>query len=160
MPNRNDRRPGWRGFLPRPFQQVGRRGAILLIFGGLWVVLGVSVLDEPESSLLHEVLSPQIRSTMWVSTGLVAALHAFRPPGISDAIGFAALYVMPALRVLSYSLAWGASVMPGLGPGDPDAWRLLAVYSAILGAVVVMSGWAEEAPIPIPIPEKVEGTDE
>ena len=40
MPDRDIRPPGWHGMVPRPPRQIGRRGAMLLSLGAIWIVLG------------------------------------------------------------------------------------------------------------------------
>ncbi len=160
MPDRDVRREGWKRFLPRSARQVGRRGAILMVFGFLWIVVGAGVFGSEGlgEGLLHEIVPSEIRGTLWVVTGLIAIGHAFRPPGMSDAVGFAALYITPAIRVLSYGLAWVGSWFPGMGQGYPQAWRFLAVYAAMLAAVVITSGWPE--PTQAPRPERDDDGDD
>ena len=152
MPDRTVPREGWRRYLPRSAHQVGRRGAILLTLGFMWVVIGLGVYDSAgvDRDLLHEYIPSQVRALLWIVTGLLAIVHSFRPPGMSDALGFAALYLTPAMRVVSYALAWVDSLVPGMGDGYPQAWRFLAIYSSMLAAVIITSGWPEPISAPRP----------
>lgn len=146
MPDRDIRRPGrLRRWLPRAPRQVGRRGAILTAYGLIWIVLGLGVATGSGTSfgLLHEVIPAQLRGLAWVITGAVAIVFAWRPPGFHDAPGFVALYIMPAVRVLSYGLAWIDHLLPIGSPGYEQGWRFAATYAAMLAAVYICSGWPD-----------------
>ena len=159
MPDREIRRPGWRGYLPRRVGQIGRRGAMLLVFGVLWMVVGVGVLDSSgvHAELLHERLPSWVRGGVWVVTGALAVFYAFRPPGLSDRVGFASLYIMPAVRVLSYTMAWIDYFIPIGGDGYASGWRFAAVYAVMLAAVMITAGWPE--PTRTPRPSDFDGED-
>lgn len=152
MPDRDVRKPGWHAYQPRKPRQIGRRGAVLLILGLIWIILGLGVLDSGGISdeLLHERLSPTLRGAAWIVTGLVAIGYAFRPTGLGDQVGFAALYLMPAVRVASYTTAWVDSLIPVGGPGYESGWRFAAIHAAIVTAVAITAGWPEPPRTPRP----------
>lgn len=145
MPDRDVRRPGWRSLLPRTPRYLGRRGGMLLTLGTCWIIIGLGIIDSPagDINLLHTRLPVTVRVALWIGTGAVAILYAWRPPGMHDAPGYAALYLMPAWRVLSYTLAWIDSLAPLGGDGLADGWRFAAAYAAMLSAVIVSAGWPE-----------------
>lgn len=146
MPTRDTPRPGWRRLLPRGPRQIGRRGAVLLTYGILWIVVGLGVYGSAGigQGLLHELIPSQVRGALWVGTGLLAVVYAWRPRGMSDALGFAALYLAPAIRVLSYGVATILAALPGHHPGAYDnAWRFLVIYAAMVAGVAITSGWKE-----------------
>lgn len=153
MPDRDIRRPGWKKYLPRTTRQIGRRGVMLLTFGVLWTVIGAGALSSSGSispSLIHEYLPAWLRASLWIACGLLAIAYAFRPPGLSDRVGFAALYIMPAVRVLSYTLAWIDYLVPIGGEGYELGWRFAAIYASMLATVVITSGWPEPVRTPRP----------
>lgn len=146
MPDRDTRKPGWAGIAPRRPRQLGYRGSMLLALGVCWVILGVGVLDSTSSinpSLLHERIPHEVRGWAWIITGLVAIAYAWRPTGIHDAPGYLALYLMPAIRVVSYGLAWLDHLLPIGGTGYALGWRFAAIYLAMLAAVIISAGHPE-----------------
>lgn len=146
MPDRDTPRPGWRRLLPRSPRQTGRRGAVLLTYGILWVVIGLGVYDSAGigQGLLHEMIPSQVRGALWITTGLLAIAYAWRPRGMNDALGFAALYLAPTVRVLSYGVATVLAALPGEHPGAYDnAWRFLVIYAAMVAGIAITSGWKE-----------------
>lgn len=147
MPHRDTRRPGWRGYLPRSPRYLGRRGAMLLVFGVLWIIMGAGTTQtplDPDSPLVHERFPEGLRGSLWLATGALAIFYAWRPPGLRDAVGFVALYAMPATRVLSFGWAYLDHLIPWIGgPGQDDAWRGAVVYAAMIAAVVITAGWPE-----------------
>ena len=133
---------------------------MLLVFGVLWAITGVGALDHSSDGgpiFVHEYLPGWLRGTAWIACGVLAVGYAFRPPGHSDRVGFAALYIMPAIRVLSYTLAWIDYLVPVGGPGYELGWRAATIYAAMLAAVVITSGWPE--PIRTPRPSDFEEED-
>ena len=148
MPDRDIRPPGWHGMLPRPPRQIGRRGAMLLSLGAIWIVLGLGVLDSTSTTVVapHEALPQTWRGAAWIITGTIAVAYAIRPKGLPDHHGFAALAAMPIVRVVSYTLAWVDHLLPIGGDGYRLGWRFAATYAAMLAAVLVTAGWPDPHP--------------
>lgn len=133
--------------LPRRWGEVNKRGQILLIFGAIWVAIGINVLQAPLPSgwehiwLFREVPVP-LRAGAWIFTGLVAMAYAVRPRWIHhDGLGFLALYVMPTERAVGLLWGWLDSVMPFGGPGYPAGILGGLVYLVIVAAVLVIADW-------------------
>ena len=59
-----------RRLLPRPAREVGKRGQILLVFGLVWVGLGVGILTEGD-----HVLS-EYEGTSALDAGLISSAQA------------------------------------------------------------------------------------
>lgn len=123
---------------------LGRRGAALAFLGVLWICTGLSTwLVPPSSSYLLLSDGEILRGGAWVATGIVALLHAPRRQG-HDALGFLALYLMPAYRVIAYGLGFLDWVAHGVGgPGDPRGLVGVLAWLVVLVFVVLVAGWPE-----------------
>jgi hypothetical protein len=137
-----------RQLLPRPPREVNKRGQILAIFGFIWVVIGVSVYQQPSlpgyENLLFEQIPTPIRAGAWIITGVLAMAYALRPRHITDdGIGFLALYVMPAERAAIFLWGWVEYVTPGGGPGYARGLLAGAVYLTLVAAVMVIATWPD-----------------
>ena len=148
--DRNTYRIGWRKWTPRYPRQIGFRGKILLLCGAAWVSIGVGTFDDSITpGLLHEQFMPAwARSVVWVITGLLAIVYAWRPPGFSDATAWLALYTMPAIRTVSYTLAWLDSMFDFGGPGLERGWQFATIYAVMVGVVMICSDWPEPPVVP------------
>lgn len=123
----------------------GPREQLLLLFGIAWILLGIATLDEAGypgvDSLPYFTMPYAVRMLLWCGSGVVAIATAFRPCGKSDALGWAVLYFMPAVRSLSYGLGYIWNVTPLPGDGHPDGFIWCGVYAMIVVTVYVCSGW-------------------
>ncbi len=151
----------WRGTVRRlldpELRHFNKRGQILLIFGLIWVSIGFSVLDQPvaagQEHLIFTNIPTQLRVSAWIVTGFIAAAAAFRPVQVkSDDYAFFALYIMPAERVLIFTVGYIDYHVPGLtvGPvevfGTPGYSRGLysaLIWLVIISAVIVCSRWPD-----------------
>ena len=142
--DRHTYRSGWRKWTPRYPRQLGYRGSVLLTFGAVWILLGMSISeDRIVEGVPHLLIPGEIRTILWVTTGVLAILAAWRPPGFNDAFGWAALYLMPAVRTISYAIAWSDSWLPTGGEGYAAGWKFALIYFVMVAAVWICSGWAE-----------------
>jgi hypothetical protein len=137
-----------RDFLPRPPREVDKRGQILLIFGFIWTVIGVSVYQQPAlpgyGNLLFSHIPLWLRAGAWIVTGVVAMAYALRPRVITnDGVGFLALYIMPAERAAIFLWGWVESITPGGGPGYGRGLLAGAVYLVLVAAVMVIATWPD-----------------
>lgn len=144
-PYRRYRRSDPRRHALHYLHSVGRRGTVLTLLGALWVGMGLGVLVTPSSELYWMLAVADVpRGIAWIGTGLLALWFARKPQGV-DAPGFAALYLMPAYRVIAYSVGtWeymtGTAV--GLGGSARGIVQVL-MYAAVVFLVAVIAGWAE-----------------
>ena len=149
MPLRNVKRSGWTKWLPRTVRQVGRRGTALLMLGVLWLLLGYSVFlsmdipTEAPEGVFHLLIPADVRGFLWMLTGGTAIVAAFRPPGFSDAFGWTALYVMPALRLVSYLSGWLDWIVPFGTPGYERGWVPAITWAVIVVLIATCAGWPE-----------------
>ena len=165
--------------------RLGRRGLMLTLMGLTYVLIGVGVLIRPDISNVddaYELLIPKVvRGVAWIMTGLCAAVCAWRvaPPSArgrdphwtdGDTIGWAALYLMPFIRVTSYGLSWVCWVMAEvsewvvgfvldrfgwvwvvdseiLSGGTATAWYTAVLHLPLILIVLICSGWRENATV-------------
>lgn len=124
-------------------RRIGRRGAFLLLFGGIWVAIGYGLIAIPVSPTQQLGLRPLLHLATaerfgwgWVSCGALASVFAFRPGPAGDRWGFYAL-IAPAS-------AWGACYGVAAVTYDyPRGFLAGAVYAALVVAVAIVSGWPE-----------------
>jgi hypothetical protein len=114
----------------------GYRGAALLIFGIIYVFMGVAITFNRavDPALIHTQIPFPIRIAIWSGAGMVAILAAFLPRW--EIIGFALLFIGPAERFLSFSVALLS---------EPNLMRLTGVCVYLLHAalVVLIAAWPE-----------------
>lgn len=117
-----------------PLGRLGRRGAVLVILGALWILVGVNVLAVDYDPPLALSTTPAIQSALWIGTGFVACAFSVRPQG-QDAPGFLALYVMVGYRCTAYAFEWA--------DGRGSAVVGLLVWVAIAALILIIAGWRE-----------------
>lgn len=129
-----------RRIVRRLSKQLGRRGAILLSYGGVWSIIGYGQITAPQPDLrglrlLLQMMSLDAWGWLWVASGLIAIVSAFLPQG-RDWPGFLALPLIVLPWMASYLLAWII--------GDfPRGWVAAVVWAAIAAPVLVVAGWDE-----------------
>lgn len=128
--------------------RLGRRGSFLLICGFIWIFTGLAAIQEIQRSgprFLHEMIPNWAKLILWFTCGGIAIVHAFRRKRGKDALGFAALCIPVAWRVVSYFIGviyWAMS-----STFDPRlAFSGLFVWLAVLAAVMVVASWPEPSP--------------
>lgn len=129
-----------RRILRRLSRQLGRRGAILLCYGGVWAIIGYSQITAPQPDLsglrlLLQTMPLDAWGSLWVASGGIAIVSAFLPQG-RDWLGFLALPLIVLPWMASYCIAWII--------GDfPRGWVAAVVWGAIAAPVLVVAGWGE-----------------
>ena len=106
-----------------PLGRLGRRGAVLIILGTLWILVGANVLAADYDPSLALSASPAFQSALWIGTGFVACAFAWRPQGHA-APGVLALYIMVGYRCISYAF-------------DLLFWIIIAAL------ILIIAGWRE-----------------
>lgn len=100
----------WRGVTTHPPAWLGRRGAILLCLGYVWVIVGIGVPTEPthpDSSIIaYELIPVPVRIGMWITAGLLGIAGATIDRPRWEKWGYMALIFMAAERMLSFFLSW------------------------------------------------------
>lgn len=144
------KRQAWREDMRR---RLGRRGGFLLAWGILFALYGIGLFVQPlpnsphATFLLHEMAPSPVRAVLWLLTGLVAIRYAFAHSPARDIPGFAALGVMPTIRMASYGVAWVAHLVLGGSYGDSRGWVSAIFYAVFVTTVVLVAGWAERSSV-------------
>ena len=127
--------------------RLGRRGSALLVLGLIWVLRGAGVLTTrdrvgPPPPYLHEQLTHGPLSAIWMTTGALALLAAWRTHPGKDAFGFAALVVPPILHVVSYAWGW-LTLVTRHGEGSASSLSSALIWLSIVALILIIAGWAE-----------------
>lgn len=119
---------------------LGRRGAILLSYGTVWLLVGYGQLvsPQPDQRGLHlalQLLPLTVWGWLWIAAGLIALVSAWMPQGV-DWAGFLALPLIVLPWMASYLVSW-------LQGDFPRGWIAAVVWAAIAVPVLVAAGWRE-----------------
>jgi hypothetical protein len=89
----------------RVAHQLGYRGLTLSVFGSLFIAIGASVItaEDYRPELVHTHLPTWFRVALWMVPGVVAMITAW--DGKWQALGFSLMFIPPAERAVSYSIA-------------------------------------------------------
>ena len=148
MPYRRYGHADPRRYVMHYLTKFGRRGAILTLIGVVWIGMGVSILITPPSEIYYLIsIGSWPRALVWILTGCVALWYARKPQG-EDALGFLALYLMPAYRVVAYVVGMiNYLIEPDLGTGgSARAIVQVLTWLTIMVLVSVIAGWSEPEP--------------
>jgi len=123
---------------------VGRRGAFLILFGAVYLLIGYSYLTltpASETAVRHALRLALNAAPLpawgwaWITAGVTAAACGAVCPG-RKAVGYGVAVAPPALWAVVYLAAWLA--------GDvPRGWVSAAIYAALAAAVAVIAGMPE-----------------
>lgn len=135
--------------IPRRLRQrLGRRGLVLLLFGLAWIVEGASFFlltdiysAQPQYFLLDR-LPLHVQGALWMASGLVSAVVAFRPRREPDTLGFLAVSAMPMLIAASFLVGTATYILLGSSLWVLGALGFLA-WSPIVLALAVVASWYE-----------------
>lgn len=144
-------------------QRFGWRGLWLIVMGLLWILFGIGVLLTPVDRhpwVLFEIVPSIYRAPIWWVTGLIAIWQGTRGPVSDDSPGHVALYVMPAVRIVSfaasalvYCITWALTSVGLLShtSGWADAWYATLVWSFVSIMLALGASWPNPNP-PLPRP--------
>lgn len=118
--------------------RLGYRGLILMSFGLIYIMIGLSVIAAHDYApeLVHTHLPKWFRIGLWCVPGLIAVLVA--PQRNRQNIGFAVMFLPPAERAISY----GVAVIT-----VPTLTRVPAalIYLIIVVTITFFAAWPEPA---------------
>ena len=143
MPHRKYHHGDPRRYIVQVREGLGRRGAALLLFGFIWVLIGVQtvVLPAPDGYTFLNGTSAYV-GVAWIITGIGAASYAHRRQG-HDAVGFLLLYLMPMFRVFAYGFAFLQWLWPGDVGGTPRGIIGATSAATIMLFIILVAGWGE-----------------
>lgn len=124
---------------------IGRRGAVLALFGVVWVLFGYSLITVPPQQVLNaQLLDVPLRdwAFLWLACGVVAILFAPTKQG-RDGFGYAAIVLPTWVWTLGYLVMW-----IGHNGFDPRAWVSVFVWGAVSLVTLVCAGWPEVTQVP------------
>jgi hypothetical protein len=156
--------PQWRGqgvnggkfhLFRRPF---GRRCLVLLLFGGLWIVIGISTLlnrvdrfsaNGPDGPLQF-MDDPPLAGVMWIVGGATAVIFGILRPYLrQDGFGFHGLAIPPFLWALFYVYSWFLNVTSNGEAGRETAFVGAIVYGTVATMVLFIADWPDpDEPFP------------
>lgn len=123
--------------------RVGRRGAFLVLFGAVYVLLGYSYLSVTVTpavrhslKLALSVAPLEVYAWGWIVAGAVAIVAGVMLPVAWKAAGFAAAVVMPTIWALVALTAWTDGHVA-------RAWVTAVVYALLAGSVAVVAGMVD-----------------
>lgn len=142
--------------------RYGRRGAWLIVLGSVWLIVGFSILAtpaEPRSWVAYQYAPPLVQAAAWWLSGGLAIWQGLRGPKVHDYLGHVALYLMPAVRAISFALSWliwvVTSTLSAAGYFHPIGWAS-GWYAALVWFLVslmlrLIADWPNPSqPIPRP----------
>lgn len=150
--------------IERAAARYGWRGLWLVLVGATWLLFAAGQLAtpiEPRPWVLHEHLPGWFTAGGWAITGAVALWTGTRGRVVDDSLGHVALYLMPAIRILSYaaaSLVWAITyTLHHLISADvkvtgyAGGWYAALLWGLISTMLLVASRWPNPRP-PLPRP--------
>ncbi len=119
---------------------LGYRGCALMMFGLIWVFLGVAVLANNDANpvLFHTHFPIWFRFSIWAGAGVLAIIAAITHDQWewTGHIGFGALFIGPGERALSYG--WAMVSEPNI------RWlAATSVYLLLSGVILLLASWPE-----------------
>jgi len=123
-------------------RRIGRRGAVLLLKGGMAVLYGYSQLVEPPAStesirLLLLGMPRHGWAWLWIAAGVTALACVPQRRG-RDWLGFAAVYLVASAWALSALASWWLY-------DNPRGWITALIWAAYGGVAAIVVGWPEPA---------------
>lgn len=154
--------------LERISGRFGRRGTWLIVLGCVWIAHGVGHLLEPVVTrvwVLHTHIPTPMLAGMWAVTGVIAIIEGLRGRGREDWLGHAALYLMPAIKVFSFGMAWLLWLVDRVFDVSGDmgwsgGWYAALVWLIVSVALRLVASWPNpDRPILAPPPRDVDEKD-
>ncbi len=132
---------------------LGHRGEALLIFGFLFILIGLSgeldplvgVPTTPHVGLFYYTVPVTWRFVAWTLTGLLAISAAWRrTPPRSDSWGWVALMIMPLFNAFSYTWSF---VLYLIGQhGYATGWVGIIFWGFLFSRLLMnLASWPESA---------------
>lgn len=132
-----------RSWHSRLVRTLGFRGLIMILFGVGWITRGLAIATGASAAV--QALPAWLGAGLWAGTGVAALACAVYLTPRLQALGYALLFIPPAIWSLSYLGAWFVSVVSGDG-GVPGAWSSGTAWGIFALLVMIESRRGEPAP--------------
>ena len=113
---------------------IGKRGLVLLMFGGVWASIGIGLRDAPQSRsipLFHSI-PMEWQAWAWIATGLLAIFLALTAR--NEWRGYPVLFPMPFFQAVGYGVGLFTNHLPLTG---------VVVWALLVGILFVLADWPE-----------------
>jgi hypothetical protein len=125
----------------RPPKRVGYRGIALILWGTMFVLIGVGTYLNPnpnpaQGDLWHLTLPTMFRALMWSAPGLVAIIAAFTGREVLKVVAFVLLIFAPVVLMTSFAMAM-------VTPFAPARLTGFAIYLLLVLALLHQAAWPE-----------------
>lgn len=123
-------------------KRLGRRGRILLAFGGMQILYGWGIARDPRYGVVRGVgvlthlLPMPVWGFLWMACGTVAVAMAWEIRSSRDTWGYAAL----TFPMLVWS---GANLVAWATQEYPQAWTSVATWGAFVYIAMMINRWPE-----------------
>lgn len=127
-------------------KRLGRRGRILLAFGGMQVLYGYGIASDPRYGVVRGVgvlthmwglrVPMSVWGGVWMVCGTIAMAMAWEIRASRDTWGYAAL----TLPMLLWS---GANFVAWATQEYPQAWTSVATWGAFVYIAMLINRWPE-----------------
>lgn len=138
----------------RIFATCGRRRVTLILFGTLWVAVGLGVLTgtEPrftprEDTSFLSIMNSPLWGLLWLTCAVVAVIAGILRVRYKffDEWGFNALLIPPLTWTLAFMWSEISWLITGGIIGRDRGWIGSIVYLVICLAILVIAGWPDPA---------------
>lgn len=132
--------------------RIGRRGSILMVAAFAWVLIGLQVATSGRTidsgrAIFYEGWPISFRVALWIGTALTAAAAALCPHDRGQRIGWVAIALMPAERLMAHVVSLIQYVIPEYPPGTEDAWFVSLLWLCAIFVIVIVAGWNDDVPL-------------
>lgn len=123
-------------------KRLGRRGRVLILFGGMEALYGLSIATDPRYGVVRGVgvlthmLPMPWWGGVWMLCGVIAVALAFEPRPRLDRWGFAA-------ATLPMSLWSGANLVAYVSGEFGQAWTSVCTWGCFVGVLIIVNRWPE-----------------
>lgn len=130
----------------------GRRGVFLMMFGLVYVAIGVSALSLRSQRfaaipVIGPILDEPLWGLMWIVGGVIATVNGtLRLWSKADAAGFVALLIPPGVWSIFYATSVVSYVATGGETGRINSISGAAVWALVWLVVTLISGWPDADP--------------
>lgn len=145
---------------PLTHRRIGRRGAALFVFGFIPFCIGGALFVQPTDRhgsprtipVLEEIAPAEFWSATWMALGIVTMVCAFMGWRAQQK-GYVLAYSLPFVWGAAYFASWALGLLV-------TGWFASFVYLGYCLLVIVIAGWEEPAPPPVPVlPDNAEDDD-